>query len=183
MAMSTSYLTSVYNLKSPWPCNITYSQVTGPRCGHLWGSLQGSWGTGPSQAVPTQDLSGSLPGQLLSPLLGSSYPRAQLTETPPGFPLYHFPWTAHSGGSNPPSLSRPSRSAKLTTMYAAHSNFPKYHLSLHLKSLGRLPAPVGSSATCHPSRPRPSWRALLPLSLHPGAVSSHLSALLLLLMG
>lgn len=101
-----------------------------------------------------------------------------------GSPLHHFPWIARSGGRNPPSLSRPSRSAKPTTMYVAHPNFPKYHLSLRLKSLGRLPAPVGelSNLPSRPARP-PAGVFCSPSASITGTVSSHLSPLLLLLMG
>lgn len=70
-----------------------------------------------ARPFPTQDLSGSLPGQLLPSLRGSSYPRSRLTEGP----------------------SRPSRSAT-PTMYAAQSNFPKHHLSPRLESLRPPPS-------------------------------------------
>lgn len=117
-----------------------------------------------ARLFPIQDLSGSLPGRFLPPLHGSSYPRARLTEAPPGCPsqvgspLYHLPWTAYSGGSNLLSLSRLSWSAKPTTMYAAHSNFPKYHLSLHLKSLRPPPSTWrGARQLSIPACPPPSW--------------------------
>lgn len=112
-----------------------------------------------ARPFPTQDLSGSLPGQLLPSLRGSSYPRSRLTEGPsrlpvPGTsPLHPLPWTAHSGGSNPPSLSRPSRSAT-PTMYAAQSNFPKHHLSPRLESLRPPPSTCqGARQLAIPPRP------------------------------
>lgn len=88
VAMPTSHLSSVYHLKSPWPCNVTYAQVTGTRmCASLGGHYRVPGGLDQARPFPAQDLSGSLSGQLLPPLRGSSYPRSRLTEGPSRLPV------------------------------------------------------------------------------------------------